>query len=143
MGSWTEALGGSTEGGRDPLAVTMQLGLGIAAAVVKWHRAHRSESVLDGAAREEALSVRTSCGPPLDRHCGPGLHSYRRQLLVDLGHLGAPSRFDSAVHHRPPCRRRQPPPPSLMNHPLDRAGGFHVLKATNARAIWEEAMAVE
>ena len=138
-----EASEGSTEGGRDLLAVTRRLELGIAAAVVKWHRGRRSELVPSGAAREGALSARTSCGPPPDRHCGSGLHSCRCWLLVDLGHLGWPSRcFDPAVHHRPPCRHRQPPPPSLMNHPLDRAGGFHALKATNAREIWEEAMTV-
>ena len=138
-----EALGGSTEGGRDLLAVMRRRVPGIVAAAARLRRVRQWELVLDVAAREEALSARAGCGRPHGQRCRLALHSSWRRLPEDLGHPGASSRCpEYARRRRPPCRHRQPPPPTLMNHLLDRAGGFHALKATNVREIWEEAMVV-
>ena len=138
-----EALGGWTEGGRDPLAVMRRREPGIAAAAARLRRGRQWELVLDVAAREEALSARVGCGRPQGQHCRLALHSSWRRLPEDLGHPGASSRCPEFVgRRRPPCRHRLLPPPFLTSHPLHRAGGFHAPKVTNAREIWEEAMPV-
>ena len=138
-----EALGGSTEGGRDLLAVMRRREPGNAAAAARSRRGRQWELVLDVAAREEALSARAGCGRPPGCRFGLALHSSWRRLPEDLGHPGASSRCpEFARRRRPPCGHRQPPPPSLTNHPLHRAGGFRAPKVTNAREIWEKATAV-